>query len=426
MAKTIEHKCPNCGGTLTFDPSLQKVVCHYCQTEFDVKALLEADEVLEEQFAGDFDTSKTSSFSEDDSGQLKVYRCSSCGSEIICDENVVSTICPYCDSAVILSGRVSGSLKPDYVIPFKSEKNDIIEALNKYLKKRWLLPKVFKTQKQIESVKSMYVPYWIYDADIYARLRFKATTVSTYTSGSYQYTTTKHYKIIREGFIGFDKIPVDASSKMPDDLMECLEPFNFTEAMDFQTAYISGFLSEKYDHDSEHCSKRAQKRIEVSTIQAFQSTISGMQNIILTSSNLNLQSQTAHYALLPIWIMNVKWKDKQYAYGVNGQSKKVAGNLPISGAKLFGFAALFFGIFFGLFLGLFAIFMEKVEIVGLLAGCIAGLTAMLIFIFVSIKRYKNVSLQKNARNYIRGNQCRVDRADTIYLYSTTSRIRVGK
>ncbi len=32
----------------------------------------------------------------------------------------------------------------------------------------------------------------------------------------------------------FQHIPVDGSSKMPDDLMESIEPFDFSEAVDFR------------------------------------------------------------------------------------------------------------------------------------------------------------------------------------------------
>ena len=56
---------------------------------------------------------------------------------------------------------------------------------------------------------------------------------------------------------------------MPDDLMESLEPFYFKDAVDFQTAYLSGYLADKYDVAEEECVDRANLRIKQSTEQEF-------------------------------------------------------------------------------------------------------------------------------------------------------------
>ena len=42
--------------------------------------------------------------------------------EIVGDDTLGSTACPYCDNPVVLMGQFSGDLKPDYVIPFKVDK----------------------------------------------------------------------------------------------------------------------------------------------------------------------------------------------------------------------------------------------------------------------------------------------------------------
>ena len=57
--------------------------------------------------------------------------------------------------------------------------------------------------------------------------------------------------INRGGSIGFEKVPVDGDSKIPDDLMESIEPFEISEAVAFQPAYLAGYLADRYDADSE-------------------------------------------------------------------------------------------------------------------------------------------------------------------------------
>ena len=38
---SVSYTCPNCGGPLSFAPGEQKVLCPYCDTEFDVKTIEE-------------------------------------------------------------------------------------------------------------------------------------------------------------------------------------------------------------------------------------------------------------------------------------------------------------------------------------------------------------------------------------------------
>ena len=43
MADIHEYKCPNCGGGIEFDSTLQTMKCPYCDTTFDVESLRQFD-----------------------------------------------------------------------------------------------------------------------------------------------------------------------------------------------------------------------------------------------------------------------------------------------------------------------------------------------------------------------------------------------
>ena len=49
--------------------------------------------------------------------------------------------------------------------------------------------------------------------------------------------------------MAFDKIPADGSSKMDDAYMDAIEPFDYSGLVDFDAAYLSGYLADKYDVD---------------------------------------------------------------------------------------------------------------------------------------------------------------------------------
>ena len=124
-------------------------------------------------------------------------------------------------------------------------------------------------------------------------------------------------------------MPVDGSTKMDDALMESIEPYDFTGAVDFQTAYLAGFLADKYDVDSEQSIERANERIKKSTENAFASTVQSYSTVIPESTSIRLQNGKAKYALYPVWLLNTTWNGKRYTFAMNGQTGKFVGDLPL-------------------------------------------------------------------------------------------------
>ena len=191
---------------------------------------------------------------------------------------------------------------------------------------------------------SIYVPVWLFNADADANIRYKATKVRAWSDSNYNYTETSFYAISRGGKIGFERVPVDGSTKMDDALMESIEPYDFTGAVDFQTAYLAGFLADKYDVDSEQSIERANERIKKSTENAFASTVQGYSTVIPESTSIRLQNGKAKYALYPVWLLNTTWNGQRYTFAMNGQTGKFVGDLPLDkGAYtkwLFGLTSL--------------------------------------------------------------------------------------
>ena len=252
-----------------------------------------------------------------------------CGGEIVTDANTAAAACPYCDSPVVMTEQFAGLLKPDFVIPFQMDAKAAKAALTKHYKGKCLLPKVFKDQNHIEEIKGIYVPFWLFDAEAEADIRYRGTRVQTWSDSDYHYTRTSYYSIRRGGTLAFERVPVDGSSKMADDLMESIEPFDFSDAVDFQTAYLAGYFADKYDVDAEQSTDRANLRVRTSTEDTFSSTVRGYASVIPESSSIRLQNGRAKYALYPVWLLNTSWKGQRYTFAMNGQTGKFAGDLPM-------------------------------------------------------------------------------------------------
>ena len=332
MAVLQEFKCPNCDGAIEFDSSLQKMKCPYCDAEFEVEALKAYDaqlEALPKEDNMQWDTAAGGQWQEGEAEGLRVYTCNTCGGEIVADATTGASECPFCGNPVIMTGQFAGSLKPDLVIPFRVNKQAAIAALQNHYKGKLLLPKVFKNENHIKEVKGMYVPVWLFDTDADAHVRYRATRTRTWSDSQYHYTETSYYSVLRAGGIGFENVPVDGSTKMDDTLMESIEPFYIQDAVDFQTAYLSGYLADKYDVDAEASIGRANERIKRSTEDAFASTVQGYTTVMAENSNIRLQNGRARYALYPVWILNTIWNGQKFTFGINGQTGKTVGDLPM-------------------------------------------------------------------------------------------------
>lgn len=165
METLLSYKCPCCGGAIEFDSSSQKLKCPYCDTEFDVETLKSYDNALNDERPDNmvWNTMAGGEWQEGEADSMAVYICKSCGGEIVGDRNTAATACPFCGNPVVMMGQFSGDLRPNYVIPFKLDKQAAKDGLNRHLKGKRLLPKIFKDQNHIDEIKGIYVPFWLFD-----------------------------------------------------------------------------------------------------------------------------------------------------------------------------------------------------------------------------------------------------------------------
>jgi len=358
MASQItNHQCPACTGPLQFNPDTGKLGCEFCGSVFELAEIEAMYQQKEEQAVDAFAEAEEqkqqkewdlSDMSEDwgaDADGMKSYSCPACTAELICDATTAATSCPYCGNPTVVPGQFSGSMKPDYVIPFKLDKDDAIKALKNHYQKRFFLPKAFTTNNQLQKLQGVYVPFWLFNGEAEGEAFFKTTRSHTRRQGQYEITETRHFMCRRSGSVTFEKVPVDASSKMPDDYMESIEPYDYSELKPFSTTYLPGFLADKYDVSVEVSQKRADERCSASLERELQATVQGYETVVPVRQKIELNRGKVHYALLPVWLMNTKWKGKDYLFAMNGQSGKLVGDLPVDKKK---FWSMFFGIGAGL------------------------------------------------------------------------------
>ena len=346
-AQITNYKCPACTGPLHFVGASGRLECDYCGSTYDVKEIeaLYADKDAEAAAAQQAaearsDEEKAWDFSAvggdwgADAEKMRAYSCPSCGAQLICDETTAATSCPYCGNPTIVPGQFGGTLRPDFVLPFKLSREDAIKELKAHYKGKILLPRAFTAENHIEEIKGVYVPFWLFDGQANVNATFHATNTHMTREGDYRVTRTMHYEISRSGVIGFEKVPVDGSTKMPDDYMDSIEPYDYKDLKEFSTAYLPGFLADKYDGDAEAASKRADERCKTTAVDSVRATVRGYDTVTPYVQRVALNRGEVKYALLPVWMLSTKWKDKTYLFAMNGQTGKMVGDLPADKGKL--------------------------------------------------------------------------------------------
>lgn len=366
--QVTNYQCPACTGPLHYSAKSGKLACDYCGSSFDVAeiealyARKEAEAAAAKQAAdakaeaaqaakaeaaeaaaasGGWDTSDLSRDWGAEADGLRVYSCPSCGAELICDQSTAATACPYCGNPAIVPGQFSGALRPDYILPFRLSKDDAVQALRAHYKGKPFLPRSFTSANHIEQIQGVYVPFWLFDGGAEGAASYRASNTNVYETGDYEITETRHYHVVRAGSLAFEKIPVDASSKMPDDHMDSIEPFDYAQLRPFSTAYLLGYLADKYDVTIDDSRDRADTRCRETLAQALRDTVTGYGACVTEREDIALRRGKVHYALLPVWMLSTKWRGQDFLFAMNGQTGKLVGDLPTDRGRFWGmFAAI--------------------------------------------------------------------------------------
>ena len=341
MEAILEQKCPACGAPLRFDPALGKMKCDWCESVFDIE---EAPAEDSPAFSAAANAPGVEEAPQPDEalGQLSVYNCASCGAEVIADPETAALICPYCGNNIVLMDKVSGTLKPDGVVPFAIDPKSLPAAVRKFYKGKHLLPRGFFSDASIGTVQGVYIPFWTYDCGISGPVTFSGQRAASVRHGDYIVTTTSHYTLYREVSMDFENVTVDASKKMDDALMDSLEPFHLEDMKPFDVKYLSGYVADRFDQDADDVRGRANLRMLNTALEltASQST-GGYLAVTRTGNSLGVEHKGLKYVLLPVYLFDIEHGGKKYPFAVNGQTGKVVGDLPVSKAT----SALWFGGF---------------------------------------------------------------------------------
>lgn len=309
-------KCKNCGGNILYNPEKHKMVCPYCESE-------------ETQEKGEAST-------------YGANVCPNCGGGVPLEQYTSAMICPYCSTSLIVDEKVQDEYRPRRILPFQMGKEACKNLMKERFGKVLFAPTDFCAEARLDGIRGEYVPYWLYDYDTTASFIGEGTKVRVWRTGNIEHREVSYYSIRREMDGEYRMVPADASVRMPDDVMNLIEPYDYSRFVDFKPEYMSGFNSEVYNMPSAEIEDRAKAKVHKSVEGLIQNSYAGYSTTKTISMRINFQNADASYCLLPVWIYDYSYKDKKFPFYVNGQSGKIVGQVPISMSKAFAYSGTLF------------------------------------------------------------------------------------
>lgn len=143
------------------------------------------------------------------------------------------------------------------------------------------------------------------------------------------------FKYTRDASCRYEKVSLDASMRLNNEMSRRLEPFQMDDLVEFDVAYLSGFYADKYDVEKEalintnldRCRAYLDDAILDSCPRVNKVTMGKIRNYEKKPIREEYQIENIDYALLPAYFVNLKYDTGKQLVMVNGQTGKVVGNL---------------------------------------------------------------------------------------------------
>ena len=307
-------KCPTCGSNIVYEPELGSMMCRNCGNIYSPDTMESRGSLgisKEHDYMGDSDVSG------DDKKRHEIV-CNSCGATLIADENTMSTMCPFCGSPALITRRMTREFKPDYIIPFKIDKDQAKTIAKNWLNTRSYVPWGFKNKCRLTNMTALYVPFWLLDCVVHSEMG------GTGKNGGRALEVNAKMAYHVKG------VPFDASVKIANKLMEAIEPYDYKDMVRFESKYLQGFYADKYDQVPTDITNRSVRRIDKFSRDEIGLISHRYQEFeVRSEKNLTWMSDASvKYCLLPVWFMTVEFEGSTYQFAINGQTGEASGQVP--------------------------------------------------------------------------------------------------
>ena len=361
----MANRCPSCGGTLRFDIQKQKLVCEYCESEFDPSSIQEMTGAGESEAFGNEPVEEP----EGETIDAKIFTCPNCGAEVFATDLDAVEYCSYCGTFVTLESRLAKMQKPSYIVPFTITKEKCMELYGEKLKKTHFLPKDMKVENAESKLHNTYIPFWVYTEKMDAGAELHFTGLEEWSRGNTDYKQEYFFDTHPEGTV--EGVFFDASATLDDRISEQIGNFPMDSLQPYNSSLMTGSYADVADVKKEvYVDNVRQKGVEAIAekmkqdfcegdrfVETFHDTTK-VKSIALKKDDNTYSSVDAKLAMLPVWFMTWKNKNRLCYSVINGNTGKMFTEIPAD-IKKYSLASFLIAIPIFILLELFLTLMPK-------------------------------------------------------------------
>ena len=353
-----KHACPACGAQAEWNPSTQKLVCPFCGTESPYVIDRDLGQVAEKDLAAALRAMPAAEQAWQ--ATRRSVQCQSCRAVMVYESARVGQNCEFCGSpALVAYDEIKSPIRPEGVLPFRIDRNRVRDDIRGWWRSKWFAPGRLAKAALVDTVRSLYIPYWTFDASAHCPWDAEA---GYYYSVTVEGRDGKGNRVVRQerrtrweaasGVVdhAFDDEPVPGTQGLPIALLREVEPFPTQELVPYDTAFLSGHIVEHYQVVLTEASNQSQQQMHQALEQLCAAQIPGdtHRNLVIQPT---FSSQTFKHILVPIWLLTYVFRSQSYQVLVNGSTGRIAGKYPLSAWKIFFVALL---VLIGVVLVIFA------------------------------------------------------------------------
>ena len=273
------------------------------------------------------------------------YRCPNCNAQLTLENNIFK--CEYCKSSFSATKK---DLSVEYIIPFSISKDYAMMQYKKLIKSNILTPKIFKNKKIINKIEGIYVPCYVYDFESNGVVEFESKNDTIWRSGGNKYKKSDIHKVTRGGSVSLERVPVISSNDLNGDIIDAVKPYSYKQLIPFDSSYIKDYRVYNIDKSSEELISIAEVKAKKSFEYEMKKDIKEYKEIKIIDSKINLYNTRKISVLVPIFLLNINYKNKDYIYLINGENGKISGNIPINKKRIIFICLIVFIVIYGLLL----------------------------------------------------------------------------
>jgi uncharacterized CHY-type Zn-finger protein len=333
-----QFSCGKCGAKLEYVPGTKVLKCPYCSHENEIPQAIDGDGAVADVRELDLLAEFQRLGGEAEKVEVSDIECGACKAVFLPAPNITATSCPFCGTNLVLTEHHSSLIKPGSVLPFRIAREHATESYRSWVGSRWFAPTKLKTRALLDaSLRGIYIPAWTYDArttTAYSGQRGDAYYV-TVGSGKNRRTERRIRWTSVSGVVrdDFDDVLVLATTSLPRDKADKLEPWDLSELAPFDKSYLAGFTAEAYTVSLPDGFEQAKQIMAEAIRGTIRRDIGGDEQRI-SSMNTQYAGLTYKHILLPIWLSAYRFHEKTYRFLVNARTGEVQGERPYSWIKI--------------------------------------------------------------------------------------------